>query len=116
MDREKGFQHSKEEREGLIEIIVSKLPEDEREAGKQRAEKIIDAWCGADGEAANILMWAAEKGRFEEYAEKMDGHYEESLQYCHPEARRYGHVPAAHRVAQFAIKCYEEMGVEPVTK
>jgi len=48
-----------------------------------------------------------------EFAKKLEGHYQESLQYVHPEARRIARVPGAVRAEAFFLDCYKSMGIEP---
>jgi hypothetical protein len=93
--------------------IVSKLPEEEKEDAKTRAIDIINNYVGRDVDAISVLMYAAEKGRFKEYAEKLEKHYQESLQFVHPEARRVGQMPGSVRAEMFFLDCYKEMGIKP---
>ena len=55
-------------------------------------------------------MYAAEIGRFDEFAERLERHYQDSLKYVHPEARRVA-IPGALRAESFILQCYWDMGV-----
>ena len=68
---------------------------------------------GQDLNALSVLAYAAERGRFDEFLEKLEKHYEESLGYVHPEARRVAQIPGAVRAENFFIKCYESLGIKP---
>lgn len=108
------FMISEEERIAFIDKnIVEKLPEDVREGVKIRATKIVTDYIGQDVNALSVLAYAAERGRFDEFARKLEGHYQENLQYVHPEARRIGQVPGAVRAEIFFLDCYKSMEIEP---
>jgi predicted unusual protein kinase regulating ubiquinone biosynthesis (AarF/ABC1/UbiB family) len=93
--------------------IVGRLPEDIRESAKSRATKIVTDYVGQDLNALSVLAYAAERGRFGEFAGKLEEHYQESLQYVHPEARRIAQIPGAVRAERFFLDCYKSMGIEP---
>ena len=93
--------------------IIGKLPEDSRESAKDRATKIVNDYVGQDLNALSVLAYASERGRFDEFAERLEGHYQESLQYVHPEARRIAQVPGAVRAEAFFLDCYNSIGIEP---
>jgi predicted unusual protein kinase regulating ubiquinone biosynthesis (AarF/ABC1/UbiB family) len=93
--------------------IVGKLPEDSRESAKDKAIRIVNDYVGQDLNALSVLAYATERGRFDEFVEKLEGHYQESLQYVHPEARRIARVPGAVRAEAFFLNCYKSMGIEP---
>ena len=97
----------------IAENIVALLPETERIEGKKRATTIVSNFVGADMDAISILGYAAERGRFNEFAEKLKRYYDWNLKYVHPEARRVAMIPGAIRATQFFLKCYEEMGIQP---
>lgn len=55
----------------IDENIVGKLPENVREGAKIRATKIVTNYVGQDLNALSVLAYAAERGRFDEFAEKL---------------------------------------------
>lgn len=92
--------------------IVGNLPENSRDTTRQRATKITNDFEGVDIDALSILAYAAKRGKFDEYAGKLEEHFEENLQYIHPKARRLAKVPGAIRTNNFFVGCYKEMGIE----
>lgn len=101
-------------REQFIEKnVVARLPETERAEAKRRATTIVSNFIGADMDALSILGYATERGRFGEFADKLEKHYDWNLKYVHPEARRIAAIPGAIRATQFFLKCYEEMSIQP---
>ena len=93
--------------------ITGKLPEDLRERAKERATEIVNYYVGQEVNALSVLAYAAEQGRFDEFAERLERHYQESLQYVHPSARRIAGVPGVLRAEEFFLGCYQSMGVSP---
>jgi len=77
----------------IDENIVGKLPEDVRESAKERVIKIVNNYAGQDLNALSVLSYAAERGRFDEFAGKLEGHHQENLQFVHPKARRLEGIP-----------------------
>jgi hypothetical protein len=102
--------------EFMEENIVGLLPEEIRESSRQRAQKIINNYVGVDRDAISILAYAAERNRFDEFAEKLEKHYKDSLEYVHPEARRIKQIPGAVRACVFFIDCYKELGIKPASE
>ena len=94
--------------------IVAKLPENERDNAKAGATTIVNCYAGIDVDALSVLAYAAERGKFEEFAEKLEKHYEENLSFVHPDARRLAVVPGAVRAERFFIDCYRKMGIQPL--
>ena len=93
--------------------ILAHLPEESRQAVKQRAIRIVENFVGQDVNALSVLIYAAERGKFDEYAQRLEEHFRESLQYVHPEARRIAQVPGAVRAEVFFINCYKELVIKP---
>ncbi len=92
--------------------IIAKLPENVRESAKTRATKIVNAYVGQDVNALSVLAYAAECGRFEEFAEKLENHYQESLAYVRPDMRKRSDLfPGAFRAEMFFVDCYRSMGI-----
>ena len=100
-------------REGWIKEFVAKLPDGERAEGMRRASTIATNYVCTYMDALSIMSYAAEIGRFNEFAGKLEQHYKESLQYVHPQARRVVIIPGAVRATQFFLNCYNEMGIQP---
>ena len=97
----------------IDEKIVGKLPKEVRESAKTRATQIVNNYVGQDINALSVLSYAAERGKFDEFAEKLEKHYQENLLFVHPEARRIAKVPGSVRAERFFLECYISMGIEP---
>ena len=114
MGVEECFEVKKEARTVFIDNnIVARLPKNIREAAKQRATEIVDAYVGQDVNALSVLAYAAERGKFDEFAAKLEAHYSESLKYVHPEARKIAQIPGAVRAERFFLECYQALGIKP---
>jgi len=108
------YEVNEEGRETFIDDgIVSLLPENDRDNARVRATNIVRNYVGRDTDALSVLAYAAERGRFDEFAELLEAHYEESLSRVHPEARKVLGVPGATRATQFFLNCYQSLGIEP---
>ncbi|HJX05537.1 MAG TPA: hypothetical protein VJ461_02420 [Candidatus Nanoarchaeia archaeon] len=117
MSLDEFFEVTEEGRITFIEKnILGKLPEDIRESVKPRVLKIVNDYVGRDGDALSVLAYAAERGRFEEFAKKLEENYKENLCYVHPEARRILELGGAFRTEQFILDCYKEMDIKPQQK
>ncbi|MBW3001046.1 hypothetical protein KY341_04175 [Candidatus Woesearchaeota archaeon] len=99
--------------EFIEEKIIAILPEDEREFARPKVIDIINKYVGQDVNALSVLRYAAERGRFDEFMDKLEKHYAESLIYVHPEARRVDGYPGAVRAELFFLECYKEMDIKP---
>jgi hypothetical protein len=97
----------------IDEGIISLLPESVRDSARLRAKSIVKNYVGRDGDALSVLAYAAEKKRFDEFAGRLEIHYEESLSRVHPEARNVAGVPGASRATEFFLDCYQSMGIKP---
>ena len=93
--------------------IVGKLPAAIRKSAKERSTKIVNDYVGQDLNALSVLAYAAERGRFDEFAEKLERHYQKNLNYVHPEARKIASHPGAVRAEEFFLDCYKAMGIKP---
>ena len=108
------FQVPKEARTTFIEKnIAGKLSLAVRDSAIQRATKIVNNYVGLDLNALSVLAYAAERGKFDEFANKLEEHYKSSLTYVHPEARRVAQIPGAFRAELFFLECYKDMGIKP---
>ncbi len=109
------FQVSQDKRGPFLrDNILAHLPSHARDAANQRAVRIVDNYVGQDLNALSVLAYAAEKGRFDEFAARLEGHFHNSLQYVHPRARRLPDIPGAVRAEMFFVGCYKDLGVKPV--
>ena len=100
-------------REKWIGEFTANLPEEKRKDVRLRASVIAENFVGTDLDALSILGYAAERGRFDEFAEKLEKHYDWNLKYVHPAARRIRAIPGAIRATQFFLQCYHEMDIQP---
>ncbi len=114
MSLEASFLVSEKKRTTFIDNkIIGKLPKDSRENAKKRAAKIVTDYVGQDINALSVLAYAAEQGKFEEFAQKLEQHYQDNLQDVHPEARNNARIPGAVRTEKFFSDCYKSLGIEP---
>lgn len=105
------FDIEEQERLGIIEKeIIPNLPEAEREAARQRVIKIITDYQGRDTEAIGILISAAQEGRFNEFAQKLERNYTESrLELLPPRLRRVTTLHGAMELERFLLACYDAL-------
>ncbi|HLC97212.1 MAG TPA: hypothetical protein VJC21_00305 [Candidatus Nanoarchaeia archaeon] len=96
----------------LEENIAGKLPSEQRDSAKERARNIIEDYKSREIDALSILAYAAEQGRFNEFAKRLEEHHKINLQYVHPEARRTVQVPGTLRAERFFVECYGALGIE----
>ena len=94
--------------------VIKKLLKDSRQSAKKRVIKIVNNYAGQDLSALCVLSYAAEQGRFEEFAEKLERYYKENLKYIPPEARRIAQFTEAFQSEVFFLKCYKILGIEPL--
>lgn len=66
-----------------------------------------------DLNAASVLIYALERGKFNVYALRLEKYYDEDLTYVHPGARKNITVPGGLRAENFFLGLYKEMGVKP---
>ncbi len=111
------FEVKEEARTTFIEkSIIEKLPDEKRDSARQKINDIVNNYEGQDVNALSTLAYAAEKNRFDEFTGKLETHYNESLQFVHPEARKLQQVPGALRAEYFFMRCYKELGIKPSTE
>lgn len=99
--------------QAVTDLVLPRISENYRAGLEPRVRRIVDGFEGREADAISVLMYAAERGRTDEFLKKLEGHYEDSLQYVHPEARRDPRIPGALRAEAFIFGCYQEMGVQP---
>lgn len=87
--------------------IAARLPEEKRKHAIQKAESIVNKYVGQDSHALSILGYASERGRFEEFAERLERHHDKNLWYVHPTARKIGGDVAR----EFFFKCYADLNI-----
>ncbi|MCU0642479.1 MAG: hypothetical protein MUF61_02785, partial [archaeon] len=97
----------------IDENVAAHVPEEKRAEVKDRTLRIVGNYMGCDIDALSILGYAAERGKFEEYATKLEVHYTENLQFVHPQLRIRPNIPGAQRANAFFVNCYHELGVMP---
>jgi len=93
--------------------IVGPLPGELKDSARQRTKKIVNDYLGRDVDALSVLKYAAERGRFEEFAKKLEAHYQKSLQYVDPMSRIKVVTPGAKAAETFFLDCYRELGFQP---
>ena len=96
--------------------IVGELPEEERDSANKRTTKILESYLGLDADILSILSYSAKRGRFDEFAGKLEEHYNgnPNLAFLDPGIRRLSGVGSAvYKVEEFFIKCYQELGIRP---
>jgi hypothetical protein len=114
MANEDLFEVRKDKRDLFIDdTILAKLPEEKRNSAKDISIKIINDYVGQDLNALSVLAYAAKDGRFDEFVEKLETHYQKILKYVHPEARKLANVPGAVRTENFFLECYKSLGIKP---
>ena len=107
------FELSEDYRTRFIDSrIVEKLPRDSRQSAKERATSIVDIYVGRDSDALSILSYAAERGRFDEFAGKLEQQLRENLGFVDPEIRRFAEIPDVGKAQVFFLQCYEELGIQ----
>jgi hypothetical protein len=111
-----GFKLAPEARspEFIKKNIFDKLPKDKlTSVSVKEISDLIEEFKGQDLNAMSVLMYAAEQGKLEDYLGKLRQHYQENLQYVHPDARRLAAMPGAVRAENFFVRCYTELGILP---
>ena len=93
--------------------IVAELPEGVKASAKALATSIVESYVGRDADALCILAYAAQRGRFDEFAQKLKKQCEENLGFVDPEIRRLADIPGARQAELFFLQCYEELGIKP---
>ena len=106
------FEFEEKLRKEFLENMLLQLDKEVRDSGRERAVRIVNDYEGRDIEALAIIGHALEKGRFEEFAEKLEKHYKDNLQFLHPGSRRLYHFARVERIGEFFEQCYEQLGVK----
>ena len=107
----------KEKRDEYIDTrIISALLDYKKSFARPRVIDIVDKCIGGDMDALSLLRYAAEKGRFDEFMDKLEKQYHENLCYVSPEARMVRGHPGADRAEIFFIDCYKQLGIKPRKK
>lgn len=108
------FEVMETDREVCVQYrIGANVPKESREAVMKRASNIVIQYEGRDRDALSVLAEAAEKGRFEEFARKLEDYHKRNLQGVDPRARRLANMPEAIKVEKFFRDCYQTLGIKP---
>ena len=103
------FETDEDARNKLIkEAILPHLETDE----SGRIIKIVNGYAGVDEAALSILAYAAERGKFDEYAKVLEEHFKNELDTVHPDNL----VTKRRKTERFFLECYKELGIEPQFK
>lgn len=87
-----------------LEGAVSKFPEEFRD----RVRRIGEQYAGRQLDATSILLYAEERGKFEEYAKKLESKPKD-FEFIHPDL-----MMARTDVSAFFMRAYADLGVAPV--
>ena len=110
---DKYFEISKANRTDFIDRrIVAALPETDRTAAKERTTTIVDSYVGRDSDALSILKYAAEQGKFDEFAGKLEDICRDHLSFVDPEIRRWLEISGTRRSHELILNCYKELGIK----
>jgi len=111
MPTERYFQYPEEKRLPYIErSILTKFPEEKRKAVTGRVVQIVENYEGHDINALSVLTYAAEKGRFDEFALKLENFYQQDLQFKDPAQRE---IIRDYKAEEFFQACYRDLLFEP---
>jgi len=88
MSEESYFWFTSEKKEEVLDILVREFPEEKREDTRTTASELMTQYEGQDYNVLGVLHRAAENGRFDEYVERLQAHYEEHVTDISPEDRR----------------------------
>jgi hypothetical protein len=96
--------------------IIQELPGRTRENAGKRVEQILDNYQGWDGDALVILALAAKVRRFEEFATRLEEHYDSSpsIRFVLPDARKNTRIAGVVKTREFFRDCYKDLDSEPV--
>ncbi|MDE1970373.1 MAG: hypothetical protein KGI50_02225 [Patescibacteria group bacterium] len=70
------FELAQRDREAVIMEILAFLPPEKREEAQKLAQRVTNCFEAQDANALSVLYRAAEKGRFDEYAQKLQEYHE----------------------------------------
>lgn len=96
-----------------INALSEKIPSDERKELTDKMLTTIDRYEGVDNDCLNILVASAQRGRLDEFLDKLYDHYKESLRYVKPAQRRDIKNEGAKRADAFFKSCYDDMCMKP---
>jgi hypothetical protein len=86
-----------------IEIMICRFPHSMKKELTELANHVVNEYAGRDADAVSVLKLASQKGRFAEYAQKLEGYYRRTLQRVKPEDR---HGP---KINEFFSQCYADL-------
>ena len=87
-----------------LEGTVSKFPETRQE----RVRRIGEQYAGRQLDAISILLYAEERGKFDDYARRLESKPKD-FEFIHPEL-----MMARTDVTAFFMRLYADLGVAPV--
>ena len=87
-----------------LEGAVSKFPETRQE----RVRRIGEQYAGRQLDAISILLYAEERGKFDDYARRLESKPKD-FEFIHPEL-----MMARTDVTAFFMRLYADLGVAPV--
>jgi hypothetical protein len=75
---------------------------------RKKARNIIESYSGRQIDAASVLRYADEQGKFPEYAKTLEDKMESDIKYVHPDARY-----ARTDFSAFILGLYADLGIAP---
>jgi len=101
----------------LEDMVLSEMGGPINSSLRNRIDTTLNNWEGREADVFCVLHYAAEKGKVEEYLDKLDKIYEEHLQMIpkKPGYRRNSDIPAAQRTEDRVMLLYKELGVKKQT-
>ena len=106
------FQITAEGRKEIIEDIANLLSPEIRISAERKITELVNDWEGWDGDAMAILQYSAERGRFQEFFDRLVEQHKNGLSYL-PKSYRRAEVPEVARTYSFVMGCYKELGIKP---
>jgi hypothetical protein len=100
-------------RKFIKDNILSYMAPENINTTKDRIEEIISAYTGQDRNALSILSYAAEKGRFDEFAERLENYSRLTRSFIHPELRGNQSLNQNPKAEEFFLDCYLALGIKP---
>lgn len=112
MDLDEMFEVPEEKRNDFIDRrILPRLPDSRRESERAPIKTLVFDYAGWDMDALSVLCYAAERGRYDEFYQRLVDHHHQNLSFVDPEARKSTAVPGAVRTQNFFLDCYNELGI-----
>ena len=96
--------------DGLVGIVESKIPEDAPADTSKRVESICNSYQGRLMDAASIMMYSLEQGRFDEFAVRLEEGIKE-FDHIHPDLRY-----ARTDMTAFMMRMLMDLGIAPPEK